>query len=47
MGWPTKGSGKAYNSNTGFGSFVGGYSKKVCCSHLSINQYYKFSKTQK
>ena len=29
MGWPTKGSGKSYNSHTGFGHYIGGYSKKV------------------
>ena len=29
MGWPTKGTGKNYNSNTGFGFFIGAYSKKV------------------
>ena len=28
MGWPTKGSGKSYNSHTGFGSFIGAYSQK-------------------
>ena len=34
MGWPTKGTGKNYNSHTGFGCFVGAYSKKVLCSHI-------------
>ena len=29
MDWPTKGSGKSYNSNTGSGAFCGGYTKKV------------------
>ena len=34
MGWPTKGSGKAYNSHTGFGHMVGVYSKKVLFSKI-------------
>ena len=32
MGWPTKGSGKSYNSDAGFGVCVGSYSKKVLSS---------------
>ena len=34
MGWPTKGSGKSYNSNTGFGAFCGGYTKGVIISRV-------------
>ena len=34
MGWPTKGSGKSYNSNTGFGSYCGAYTKKVMMSKI-------------
>ena len=34
MGWPTKGSGKSYNSDVGFGIFVGSYSKKVISSRI-------------
>lgn len=34
MGWPTKGSGKSYNSNTGFGHFVGAYTKKALMSKV-------------
>ena len=33
MGWPTKGSGHSYNSNAGFGAFVGACAKKVLMSH--------------
>ena len=29
MGWPTKGSGKSYNSHTGFGHQIGCYTSKV------------------
>ena len=36
MGWPIKGSGKSYNSNTGFGSFRGGYTKKVLSSKIFV-----------
>ena len=32
MGWPTKGSGRSYNSHVGFGQCVGGYTKKVVSS---------------
>ena len=28
MGWPTKGTGNNYNSHTGFGSFMGAYTKE-------------------
>ena len=34
MGWPTKGSGKSYNSNTGFGAFCGGYTNGVIISRV-------------
>ena len=34
MGWPTKGTGRNYNSHTGFGCFLGAYSKRVICSHI-------------
>ena len=34
MGWPTKGTGKNYNSHTGFGSLLGGYTKKVMMSKI-------------
>lgn len=32
MGWPTKGSGRSYNSHTGFGCMMGAYTKKVVYS---------------
>ena len=34
MGWPTKGSDKSYNSHTGFGNMVGGYSNNVLYSMI-------------
>ena len=34
MAWPTKGSGKSYNSHTGFGHMIGCYSKKVISSKI-------------
>ena len=34
MGWPTKGSGRNYNSHTGFGSFLGAYTQKVLLSKI-------------
>ena len=34
MAWPTKGSGKSYNSHTGFGQCVGVYTKKVVDSQI-------------
>ena len=34
MGWPTKGSGKSYNSNTGFANFLGVYTKGVLSSQI-------------
>ena len=34
MGWPTKGTGKNYNSHTGFGSFVGANNQKVIMSRI-------------
>ena len=34
MGWPTKGSGKSYNSHTGFGHMVTCYLKKVVYSKI-------------
>ena len=34
MGWPTKGSGKSYNSNTGFRSLCGAYTQKVMMSKI-------------
>ena len=34
MAWPTKGSGSNYNSHTGVGNAMGGYSKKVLDSHI-------------
>ena len=34
MGWPTKGTGRNYNSHTGFGCFVGAYNKKILMSHI-------------
>ena len=34
MAWPTKVSGKSYNSNTGFAAFCGGYNKKVLSSKI-------------
>ena len=34
MAWPTKGSGRSYNSHTGFGQCVGVYSKKVLDSKI-------------
>ena len=34
MAWPTKGSGKSYNSHTGFGNMVGGYSNKILFSKI-------------
>ena len=32
MAWPTKGSGRSYNSNCGFTRLVGGYLKRVITS---------------
>ena len=34
MGWPTKGTGKNYNSHTGFGHFMGAYTQKVLMSKI-------------
>ena len=34
MGWPTKGSGRNYNSHTGFGCFVGAHTQKVLMSKI-------------
>ena len=34
MGWPTKGSGKNFNSNTGFAAYCGAYTHKVMMSHI-------------
>ena len=34
MGWPTNGTGMNYNLNTGFGCYIGGYTKKVMMSHI-------------
>ena len=36
MGWPTKGSGKSYNSDVGFGVCVGSYSKKYSPHTFSV-----------
>ena len=34
MGWPTKGTGKKYNSHTGFGAYLEEYNNKVLMSHI-------------
>lgn len=34
MGWPTKGTGKNYNSHTGFGSLLGAYNKKALMTKI-------------
>ena len=34
MGWPTKGCGLNFNSNTGFAAYCGGYTKKVLMSRI-------------
>ena len=38
MGWPTKGTGRNYNSHTGFGAFLGAYKHKVIMSKIYCRQ---------
>ena len=34
MAWPTKGTGKNYNSHTGFGALLGAYTKKAMMTKI-------------
>lgn len=47
MGWPIKGTGRNYNSQTGFGSFLGAYNCKVIMLAMFIVECAEYVRLQK